>query len=127
MFYGVLAYISAEEGTDRDLCTYIMRDMVDRVEAICEEARQDDILGTGTRTTEENMSDMLHLSFVNYLTPSKEYTVIVENTIQYMGGLSVDGTCYLGTTGAQIQRFEWRGILLLGMSDMIRNINELEK
>lgn len=127
VFYGVLAYISAEEGTDRDLCTYIMRDMVDRVEAICEEARQDDILGTGTRTIEENMSDMLHLSFVNYLTPSKEYTVIVENTIQYMGGLSVDGTCYLGTTGAQIQRFEWRGILLLGMSDMIRNINELEK
>lgn len=73
------------------------------------------------------MSDMLHLSFVNYLTPSKEYTVIVENTIQYMGGLSVDGTCYLGAAGAQIQRFEWRGILLLGMSDMIRNINELEK
>lgn len=127
VFFGVLAYISAEEGTDRDLGTYIMRDMVDRVEAICEEVKQDSVLGTGTRTAEENMSNMLHLSFVNYLTPSKEYTVIIENTIQYMGGLNEDGICYMGADGAQVQSLEWKGILLLSMSDMISNINELEK
>lgn len=127
VFYGVLAYISAESGTDRDLCTYIMRDVVDRVEALCEEIRQDEVFGTGTRTIEENMSNMLHLSFVNYLTPSKEYTVIIENTIQYMGGLNVDGTCYIGTGSAQVQSVEWKGILLLAMSDMIGNINKLEK
>lgn len=127
VFYGVLAYISAEGGTDRDLGTYIMRDMVDRVETICEEVKQDCVLGTGTRTAEENMSNMLHLSFVNYLTPSKEYTVIIENTIQYMGGLNEDGICYMGADGAQAQSLEWKGILLLSMSDMISNINELEK
>lgn len=127
VFYGVLAYISAENGTDRDLGTYIMRDMVDRVEAICKEAKLDSIFGTGTRTVEENMSNMLHLSFVNYLTPSKEYTVIIENTIQYMGGLNEDGTCYMGADGAQVQGMEWKGILLLSMSDMIGNINELKK
>lgn len=127
VFYGVLAYISAEKDTDRDLCTYIMKDMVDRVEAICEDARKDNIFGTGTRTIEENMSNMLHLSFVNYLTPSKEYTVIIENTIQYMGGLNEDGICYIGADGTQVQSFEWKGIMLLSVSDMIGNINELEK
>ena len=127
VFYGVLTYISAEKGTDRDLCTYIMRDMVDRVEAICEEAKQDNVFGTGTRTVEENMSNMLHLSFVNYMTPSKEYTVIVENTIQYMGGLNEGGVCYIGADGTQVQSFEWKGILLLGMSDLIGNINQLKK
>ncbi|MDE5696226.1 MAG: glycoside hydrolase family 9 protein [Lachnospiraceae bacterium] len=126
VFYGVLAYISAEKGTDRDLCTYIMRDMVDRVEAICEEVKQDSVFGTGTRTAGENMSNMLHLSFVNYLTPSKEYTVIIENTIQYMGGLNEHGICYMGADGTQMPGFEWKGIILLGMSDMISNINELE-
>lgn len=127
VFYGVLAYISAEKGTDRDLGTYIMRDMVDRVEAICEDVKQDDIFGTGTRTVEDNMSSMLHLSFVNYLTPSKEYTMIIENTIQYMGGLNEAGICYMGADGAQVKSLEWRGILLFGMGDMIENINELEK
>lgn len=126
VFYGVLAYISAEKGTNRDLGTYIMKDMVDRVEAICEEVKQDSIFGTGTRTAEKNMSNMLHLSFVNYLTPSKEYTVIIENTIQYMGGLNENGICYMGADGTQVQSFEWKGIMLLSMSDMISNINELE-
>lgn len=127
VFYGVLAYISAEKGTDRDLGTYIMRDMVDRVEAICEDVKQDDVFGTGTRTVEDNMSSMLHLSFVNYLTPSKEYTMIIENTIQYMGGLNEAGICYMRADGAQVKSLEWRGILLFGMGDMIENINELEK
>ncbi|MDE5825850.1 MAG: hypothetical protein K2H91_14400 [Lachnospiraceae bacterium] len=103
-----MAYISAEKGTNRDLGTYIMKDMVDRVEAICEEVKQDGIFGTGTRTAEENMSNMLHLSFVNYLTPSKEYTVIIENTIQYMGGLNENGISYMGADGTQLQSFEWK-------------------
>ncbi len=127
VFYGVLAYISAAKGTDRDLCTYIMRDMVDRVEAICEEVEQDSIFGTGTRTIEESISNMLHLSFVNYMTPSKEYTVIIENTIKYMGGLNEGGISYIGADGTQMQRFEWKGIMLFSMSDMIGNITQLEE
>lgn len=127
VFYGVLSYISAEKGTDRDLCTYIMKDMVDRVEAICEEVEQDGVFGTGTRTVGENISNMLHLSFVNYMTPSKEYTIIVENTIKYMAGLNEGGICYIGADGTQVQSFEWKGILLFSMSDLIGNINQLKK
>lgn len=127
VFYGVLSYISAEKGTDRDLCTYIMKDMVDRVEAICEEVEQDSVFGTGTRTVGENISNMLHLCFVNYMTPSKEYTIIVENTIKYMAGLNEGGICYIGADGTQVQSFEWKGILLFSMSDLIGNINQLEK
>lgn len=133
VFYGVLSYISAEKGTDRDLCTYIMKDMVARIEHICEEAKKDTFFGIGTRTIESNMSNMLHLSFVNYLTPSKEYTVIIENTIQYIGGLNENGICYMGADGiwqnteaTYGRSFEWNGIMLLGMSDMLKNFSEIE-
>lgn len=133
VFYGVLSYISAEKGTDRDLCTYIMKDMVTRVENICEEVKKDTFFGIGTRTIESNMSNMLHLSFVNYLTPSKEYTVIIENTIQYIGGLNENGICYMGADGIWLntentdgRSFEWNGIMLLGMSDMLKNFSEIE-
>ena len=73
---------SVLRGRDWDLFTYMMQDIVDKVEADCEEIEQDYLFGVGTRSAEENMSHMLHLSFVNYLTPSKEYTAIIENTIQ---------------------------------------------
>lgn len=129
VFYGVLAYISAPKDTDRDLCTHIMKDMVDRVKAICGEVKEDAFFGIGTRTLESTMSNMLHLSFVNYLTPSKEYTVIIENTIQYIGGLNEDGICYMGPDGmwrnidtTRERNFEWNGIMLFSMSDMIKNI-----
>ena len=44
----------------------MMQDIVDKVEADCEEIEQDYLFGVGTRSAEENMSHMLHLSFVNY-------------------------------------------------------------
>lgn len=132
VFYGVLAYISAERDTDRDLCTYVIQDIVDKVEADCKEIEKDHLFGIGTRSAEENMSHMLHLSFVNYLTPSKEYTAIIENTIQYMGGLNEHGICYVGADGVwsdtesvQGHPYEWKGILLLGMSDMLGNFSEI--
>ena len=101
--FTVYWHISArEKGTNRDHGTYIMKDMVDRVEAICGEVKQDDIFGTGTRTAEENMSNMLHLSFANYLASSKEYTVIIENTIQYMGGLMRMVSVIWGHTGTEL-------------------------
>lgn len=131
VFYGFLAYVGAQQGTDRDLCTYIMKDIVDRVEAFCGEARKDSFFGTGTREVEENMANMLHLSFVNYLTPSKEYTNIIENTIQYMGGFNEKGVCYMGADGVwkstqdtQARNFEWKGVMLLSMSDLLKNLNE---
>ncbi|MDE7321396.1 MAG: hypothetical protein K2N73_01460 [Lachnospiraceae bacterium] len=130
VFYGVLAYLSAKKGTDRDLCTYIMKDLMSRTEDICEYAEADTIFGVGGRTAEEIVNHALHLSFINYLTPSKEYTLIIENTIQYMGGLNESGTCYIGSDGiwkntdaAQETNLEWNGIMLLSMSDMLKNIN----
>lgn len=130
VFYGVLAYISADKGTDRDLCTYVMKDLMERTEAICEAAMDDVVFGVGSRTVAENMNHLLHLSFINYLTPSKEYTLIIENTIQYMGGLNESGTCYIGADGrwkntdeAQGTDLEWNGIMLLGMSDLLKNLS----
>lgn len=130
VFYGVLAYISAEKGTDRDLCTYIMQDLMDRTEGICEAAKEDTVFGVGSRAVEDSVNHALHLSFINYLTPSKEYTQIIENTIQYMGGLNESGTCYVGADGrwkntdvVQGANLEWNGIMLLGMSDLLKNLS----
>ncbi len=68
------------------------------------------------------------------ITPSKEYTEIIENTIQYMGGLNENGVCYIDESGAwkelsetSDRNLEWNGILLFGMSDMLKNLIDIEK
>ena len=50
-----------------------------------------------------------------------------------MGGLNESGICYMGATGkwnnaaaADERTFEWKGIMLLGISDMLRNFNEAD-
>lgn len=133
VFYGVLAYISAGNNTDRDLCTHIMKDLVDKNEYACEEAKNDVFFGIGKRTMYDSLYNMLLLCFVNYITPSKEYTEIIENTIQYMGGLNESGVCYIDGNGVWKElsetadrSLEWNGILLFGMSDMLKNFIDIE-
>lgn len=134
VFYGVIAYVSAGDNTDRDLCTHIMKDLVDQNELAGNEAKNDNFFGTGRRTVYNNLYNMLLLSFINYITPSKEYTEIIENTIQYMGGLNEKGVCYIDADGAwkelsetSDRNLEWNGILLFGMSDMLKNLIDIEK
>lgn len=133
VFYGVLAYISAGSNTDRDLCTHIMKDLVDKNENACEAAKNDEFFGIGKRTMYDSLYNMLLLCFVNYITPSKEYTEIIENTIQYMGGLNESGVCYIDGSGVWKElsetadrSLEWNGILLFGMSDMLKNFIDIE-
>lgn len=130
VFYGVLAYLSTESGTDRDLCTYIMKDLMEKTEQICDQVKDDTVFEVGGRTIEHNLANMLHMSFINYLTPNKEYTLIIEKTIQYMGGLNETGSCYMGADGlwkntesTEGRNLEWNGIMLLSMGDMLRNLN----
>ena len=134
VFYGVIAYVSASENTERDLCTHIMKDLVDQNELAGNEAQNDDFFGTGKRTVYNNLYNMLLISFINYITPSKEYTEIIENTIQYMGGLNENGVCYIDGGGVWKElsetadrNLEWNGILLFGMSDMLKNLIDIEK
>lgn len=134
VFYGAMAYISAGENTDRDLCTHIMKDLVDQNENAGNAAERDVFFGTGRRTAYDNLYNMLLLCFINDITPSKEYTEIVENTIQYMGGLNENGICYVDGSGAwrelsetSARSLEWNGILLFGMSDLLKNLIDIEK
>lgn len=133
VFYGVLAYATAAENTNRDLCTHVMKDLVDTNELFCQEAKNDMFFGTGKRTFYDNLYNMRLLCFVNYITPSKEYTEIVENSIQYMGGLNENGICYIDENGiwralseTNPRSLEWNGILLFGMSDLIKNLVGIE-
>ena len=132
VFYGVITYMGSQN-IDRDLCTQIMIKLVDDTEQISNAAKNDALLGTGKRSVSENLDNILLLGFTNYITPNKEYTAIIENTIQYMGGLNEKGECYISNEGVwqasdetADRGFEWNAILLFGCSDMLKNLNDMK-
>lgn len=132
VFYGVITYMSSQD-IDRDICTQIMIKLVDDTEQLINDAKEDALFGTGKRSVSENLDDILLIGFTNYITPNKEYTAIIENTIQYMGGFNENGECYISDEGiwqasdATVGRgFEWNAILLFGFSDMLKNLNDMK-
>ena len=82
------------------------------------------------RSIEDSLLNILLLGFINDVTPSKEYTQIIENTIQYIGGQNETGNCYVNAEGiwlaaenTQGRNLEWNGILLFGVSNMLMNLS----
>ncbi len=133
IFHGIIAYMGSESAPDRDLCTRIMIKLVDETEKISIDARKDDIFGTGERSVEKCLDNMRLLGFTNYITPNKEYTAIIENTIQYIGGLNETGNSYISADGvwqetdnAAGRNFEWNGIILFVYSNMLQNLSDME-
>lgn len=132
VFYGAIAYMNSQRA-DRDLCTQIMIGLVDDTEQLGNEAKNDALFGIGGRSVRECLENILLIGFTNYITPNKEYTAIIENTIQYMGGLNEKGECYISGEGVwqsaeetADRGFEWNAILLFGYSDMLKNLNDMK-
>ncbi|MBQ2115303.1 MAG: hypothetical protein II193_01765, partial [Lachnospiraceae bacterium] len=129
-FCGALAYLDAEKNNNRDSCNKLMQALVDKAEKISTVAETDTMFGTGTRMYEECIYNIMIVGFVNYLTPNKEYTDIVKNNIVYIYGFNETGIYYLDSKqfwsnnddAGQINA-QWYGILLFGLSDLLRNVN----
>lgn len=129
-FCGALAYLDAEKNNNRENCNKLMQALVDKAEKISTIAETDTMFGTGTRMYEECIYNIMIVGFVNYLTPNKEYTDIVKNNIVYVYGFNETGIYYLDSKqfwsnnddAGQINA-QWYGILLFGLSDLLRNVN----
>ncbi len=126
-FYGSVIYLNTVKNTDRDLCTQIMQELVNETEEISRKAKDNPYLIYSEDIT-QNLQKVLLICFVDYITPSNEYAVIIENTLHYLLGRNGTGTRYLDKTGSWIsvdattgRTLEWNGILLFCLSDLLND------
>lgn len=124
-FYGSVIYLNTIKGTNRDLCTKIMQELVDETEEISRKAKENPYL-VYSNDIAENLQKVLLICFVDYITPSNEYAVIIENTLHYLLGRNETGGRYLSEAGAWgsadmtvDKTLEWNGILLFCLSDLL--------
>ena len=126
-FYGSVIYLNTIKGTNRDLCTKIMQELVDETEEISRKAKENPYL-VYSNDIAENLQKVLLICFVDYITPSNEYAVIIENTLHYLFGRNETGGRYLSEAGAWVsmdrtvdKTLEWNGILLFCLSDLLNS------
>lgn len=124
-FYGSVIYLNTIKGTDRDLCTKIMQELVDETEEISRTTKTNPYL-IYSNEIEKNLQKVLLICFVDYITPSNEYAEILENTLHYLLGRNETGERYLNEAGGWIasditagKTMEWDGILLFCLSDLL--------
>ncbi|MBQ7942865.1 MAG: glycoside hydrolase family 9 protein [Lachnospiraceae bacterium] len=124
-FYGAVAYLETEKGTDRDLCSGLMQELVEEAEKISEASKADTFL-VYAEDIALDLEKALIIGLVDYITPSKEYEVILENMIHYILGSNESGKCYLTSDGqweltdkAESWTAEWNGILLFCLSNLL--------
>lgn len=115
---GSMMYLSAEKNTDRKVCAKVMQEFVDQTEKICQTVKKGSY-GVYSFDISENMRNMLLISFVDYVTPSNEYAVVMEDFIHFLAGrnqlgenlLPVDGI-WMESEMTKESSLIWNGILI---------------
>lgn len=125
VFYGSVIYLNTIKDTNRDLCAKIMQELVDETEEISSKAKENAYFVYSDDMT-QNLQKVLLICFLDYITPSNEYAVIIENTLHYLLGRNETGSRYLNESGIWIsteataeKTLEWNGILLFCLSDLL--------
>lgn len=119
-FYGAVAYLETEQGTNRDLCSKLMQQLVDEAEKISQTSKED-VFQVYSDDVAVNLEKAVLIGLVDYITPSKEYEVMLENMIHYILGSNALGMCYIAKDGQwqTVAQMEWTGILLYCLSDLL--------
>lgn len=124
--FGSMLYLSAEQGTDRDLCHVVMQELVEQTEVICEKEKENPYL-VYTEEMAEDMKQLFLISFIDYVSPSNEYAVVMENAIHYLSGRNAEGLKLIDMSGEWMQdttyteEWEpvWNGVLINCLSGLI--------
>jgi hypothetical protein len=116
-FYGIIAYMSSKGDVDKELCTSIMMKMLSKADSIANDALDDKVYKVGADDIDDVMTNTVQICFFDYLVPSREYTDLLSNTIEYIGGYNPSGINYMENTNDK--NFEYKGIMLFAISNIL--------
>jgi hypothetical protein len=117
-FLGAIAYMNSKSEVDMTLCTYIMMDMMQEADRVCDNVSADKVYSVGTLDIDEVMTDTAWISFFNYLVPSSEYISVLSSALEYIGGYNPEGINYIEECSDD-KIYEYRGIVLFAISNIL--------
>lgn len=101
-FYGKIAYMSCKYTVDSNLCSEIISELMEEMEALSAYSLDDPYL-VCSRNLDEICGQMSKLAVVNYVITSHEYVTVQENHLHYLLGRNAEGISYIAGAG-QVQK-----------------------
>jgi hypothetical protein len=117
-FYGTVAYMNSKGDIDKELCTDVMMYMLMQADEIADSASSDKTYKVGVTDIDLVFDNALQICFFNYLVPSREYTDMLDNTLDYIGGYNPEGINYIEDNTSD-KNFEYKGIVLFALSNLV--------
>jgi hypothetical protein len=118
VFFGAIAYMNSKADVDMSLCTYIMMDMIEEADRICDNISSDKVFAVGVSDIDEVMTDTAQICFFNYLVPSSEYISALSAAIEYVGGYNTYGINYMEEY-PENKDFEYKAVMLFAISHIL--------
>ncbi len=99
---GGVTYLSTKKRVDRNLCSEIMKVLMDKAETIAGASSESLYLTAGNRNQDNNselLESMVYLSIVNHIIKNHEYGTVIENHLHYFMGRNPEGISYIDGIG----------------------------
>jgi hypothetical protein len=92
--------------------------MLMQADEIADSASSDKTYKVGVTDIDLVFDNALQICFFNYLVPSREYTDMLDNTLDYIGGYNPEGINYIEDNTSD-KNFEYKGIVLFALSNLV--------
>jgi endoglucanase len=139
-FWGCTTYISTKQSVDMNICSDVMKALMNDAENISERARGAGYLAFGNKEQDNNdelLHQMMRLTVADHIIANHEYETIIENHIHYFMGRNGKAISYIDGAGTNnyaaidaklgiMNRFDLNAELIFMMSEVISWYNNVE-
>lgn len=104
VFLGSVTYISTKQTVNLELCSSIMKALMQDAEAVSEASRQSPYLAAGNDEQDNNdelLRNMTCLTVVDHIITNHEYETVIENYLHYFSGRNAQALSYLDHVGTR--------------------------
>lgn len=140
-FWGCTTYISTKQSVDINICSDVMKALMNDAESISGRARGAGYLTFGNKEQDNNdelLHEMMRLTVADHIIANHEYETIIENHIHYFMGRNGKAISYIDGAGDNnyadidaklgiMNRFDLNAELIFMMSEVISWYNNVEE
>lgn len=106
-FLGCVTYVSTKQKVNTELCSEVMKVLMDKAEGVSLKARES-VYGTEGNQQQDNnallLQNMMYLTMIDHVITNHEYETVIENHLHYFMGRNAKSVSYIDNVGEKNYR-----------------------
>lgn len=101
-FLGCVTYVSTKQKVNRELCSEVMKVLMEKAEVVSLKSRESFYGTEGNKEQDNNaqlLQNMMYLTMIDHVITNHEYETIIENHLHYFMGRNAKAISYIDNVG----------------------------